>query len=285
MTSRRSFNKLAMGALAGSRRLLAKPDSMVRGVQIGVQSYSFRTMPLGDAIEAMAAIGLSECELYQGHVEPAGLARSDLRKWRETVDLADFRAIRRKFDRAGIGLYAYNYSFKPDFSDAEIQRGFDMAKALGVGYITASSTVPMGEKLFPFCEKNQIVVAFHGHSNMAEGEFATPESFAKAMAGRSQWIRINLDIGHFWAAGFDPVDFIAKNHSNIVTIHVKDRKKNQGANMPFGEGDTPIVPVLRLLRDAKYGIPANIEYEYQGASDPATEVRKCYQYCRRALES
>jgi sugar phosphate isomerase/epimerase len=285
MNSRRSFNKVAIGALAGSRMLLGKTSSVVRGVQIGAQSYSFRTMPLDDAIKAMAAIGLGECELYSGHVEPAGLARPDLRKWRETVDLGVFRAIRQKFDAAGINLYAYNYSFRPDFSDAENQRGFEMAKALGVRYITASSTVPMAEKLYPYCERNKITVAFHGHSRMDEGEFATPESFAKAMEGRSQWIKINLDIGHFWAAGFDPVDFIVRHHADIVTIHVKDRKKNQGDNMPFGEGDTPIVAVLKLLRDRKYRIPANIEYEYKGASDPVTEVRKCYEYCRRALES
>jgi len=216
-------------------------------------------------------------------VEPAGLKRPELAKWRETVDLDHFHKIAAKFKDAGVKLYAYNYSFRPDFSDAELQRGFDMAKALGVKYITASSTVPMGEKLYPYCEKNGIEVAFHGHSRMTEGEFAAPESFAKAMEGRSKWIKINLDIGHMWAAGFDPVEFLDKHHADIVTIHIKDRKKNQGDNMPFGEGDTPIGPVLRMLRDKKYKIPANIEYEYKGTADPQTEVSKCYEYCRKQL--
>lgn len=288
MQTRRDFHKLAIrtgavGALAGTGLLMAKPNSVVHGVQLGAQSYSFRTMPLADAIKAMAAIGLSECELYQGHVEPAGLDRAALRKWRETVDLDHFHKIAASFKAAGVKLYAYNYSFRPDFSEAELQRGFDMAKALGTKYITASGTVPMGEKLFPYCEKNGIEVAFHGHSSTKEGEFASPASFAKAMEGRSKWIKINLDIGHFFAAGFDPVDFLEKHHADIVTIHIKDRKKNQGDNTPFGEGDTPIGPVLKLLRDKKYHIPANIEYEYKGASDPQTEVAKCYQYCRKLL--
>jgi sugar phosphate isomerase/epimerase len=285
MQTRRDFHKLAVGALAGAGVLMAKPNSVVRGVQIGAQSYSFRTMPLDDAIKAMATIGLSECELYQGHVEPAGLDRAAIRKWRETVDLDHFHKIADKFQTAGVKIYAYNYSFRPDYSDAELQRGFDMTKALGAKYITASSTVPMGEKLYPYCEKNGIVVAFHGHSRMTGDEFATAESFAKAMEGRSKWIKINLDIGHFYAAGFDPVEFLDKHHADIVTIHIKDRKKDQGDNVPFGEGDTPIGPVLRLLRDKKYRIPANIEYEYKGAGDPQTEVAKCYEYCRKQLES
>ena len=246
--TRRDFQRFAIGTLAGLQLFAAKTSSVVRGVQLGVQSYSFRTMPLDDAIKAMASIGLTECELYQGHVEPKGVSRAELRKWRETANLLEFEKIRRKFDDAGVVLYAYNYSFKPGGTDAEIQRGFDMTKALGAKFITASSTVPMGEKLYPYCEKNKIAVAFHGHSNMAEGEFATPDSFAKAMEGRSKWIRINLDIGHFRAAGFDPVDFIEKHHAGIVTIHIKDRKKDQGDNVPFGEGDTPIIPVLKLLR-------------------------------------
>ena len=143
----------------------------------------------------------------------------------------------------------------------------------------------MGEKLYPYCEKHGIVVAMHGHSNMKEGEFATPESFAKAMEGRSKWIKINLDIGHFWAAGFDPVYFLDKHHADIVTCHIKDRKKDQGQNFPFGEGDTPIVQVLHLLREKKYKIPANIEYEYKGEGDSPTEVAKCFEYCKKALLS
>ena len=40
-------------------------------MRIGVQSYSFRTLPLDAAIKAvMSDIGIGECELYSGHVEP-----------------------------------------------------------------------------------------------------------------------------------------------------------------------------------------------------------------------
>lgn len=287
MLTRRTFCSALAAAPVAAQSLSAatKPNSVVRGVQIGAQSYSFRDLSLDDAIKGYTSVGLSECELYSGHVEPSKKSREEMRRWRETVDLGHFTAIRKKFDDAGVNLFAYNYSFRPDFSDAEIERGFEMAKALGVRNITASSTVPMGEKLYPHCEKHKIVVAFHGHSRIGNGEFATPESFAEAMKGRSKWIKINLDIGHFFAAGFDPVDFLDKHHQDIVTVHVKDRKKDQGDNMPFGQGDTPIVAVLKLMRDRKYRIPANIEYEYKGAADPVTEVRKCYDYCKSALEA
>ena len=66
-----------------------------------------------------------------------------------------------------------------------------------------------------------------------------------------------------------------------MTLHIKDRKKNQGANVVFGEGDTPIKPVLQLLKTKKWKIPANIEYEYKGA-DTVAEMKKCADYCKKA---
>ena len=281
MVSRREFSKLALAALPAVSAL-ARIDSKVHGVQLGVQSYSFRDRSLDDAIKAMVEIGIGECELFAGHVEPK-TDETGLHKWRTTVSMDHFRAVRKKFDDAGILLYAYNYSFRDDYSDEEIARGFEMAKALGVGIITASSTLSVVDRIDREAQKAKIKVGFHGHDNTKDpNEFSTPESFQKAMAGHSKYINVNLDIGHFFAAGYDPIDFINKHHERIVTLHIKDRKSNHGPNMPFGQGETPIKPALQLLEKKKYKIPANIEYEYDGA-DTVVEVRKCLEYCKAAL--
>ncbi len=263
----------------------AKIDSRIKGVRLGAQSYSFRDRSLDEAIDAMKTIGLGEVELWQGHIEPGRVQRTSreaLREWRLSSPLALFEGVRRKFDDAGILLYAYNYSFREDFTDAEIQRGFDMAKALGIKVLTASSNVTTARRIDPFAKKAKIRVGMHNHSRIHENEFATPDDFAKAMAGMSEYIAINLDIGHFTAANFDPVDYLTKNAKNIVTLHLKDRKKDQGANLPFGQGDTPIKAVLDTLRTKKLNIPANIEYEYKG-EDTIAEVRKCFEFCKAAL--
>ena len=67
-------------------------------------------------------------------------------------------------------------------------------------------------------------------------------------------------------------------------LHLKDRKRNHGDNVPWGEGETPIQAVLRMLRDNKWPIPADIEYEYgKPGMDTVAEVRKCFEYCKQAL--
>jgi len=307
MYSRRDFNKLALAGLPLSLAL-AEIDSKVAGVQLGVQSYSFRDRSLDAAIQAMVEDGIGECELFSPHIEPkqprpqgAGgvppandaaraaarearaAAREDLRKWRLTVPLDEIKAVRKKFDDAGIWLFAFNMSFRDDFTDPEMDRCFQMAEALGVKVITASSTLSVMPRVVPFAEKYKLTVGVHGHSNVKDpNEFATPESFTKAMA-MSKYIGVNLDIGHFSAAGFDPIQFIQAHHDRITNIHVKDRKKDDGPNTPFGEGDTPIKQVLRLMKEKKYKMPANIEYEYKGTEDAAVEVKKCFQYCKEAL--
>ena len=81
--------------------------------------------------------------------------------------------------------------------------------------------------------------------------------------------------------------FLKQHHARITHVHVKDRKMKEGATTPFGEGDTPIVEVLRLIRDNKWPIQATIEFEYPmpAGSDRMTELAKTIEYCRRALVS
>ncbi|MBK7599699.1 MAG: sugar phosphate isomerase/epimerase [Acidobacteria bacterium] len=285
--SRREWSKLAISSIAAAplySEIFAagKPNSKIKGVQIGAQSYSFRDRGLDEAIKGFVEIGLSSCELFSGHLEPKGLDRAGMRNWRLTTPMQFFTLTGEKFKAAGIDLYALNYSFRDDFTDEEIKRGFEIAKALGARAITASTNVSTVKRIDPFARQYKMRVGLHNHSNIKPNEFATPDDFSKAMAGMSEYICINLDIGHFTAANFDAVDFLNKNHDKIVALHIKDRKRNQGANVPFGQGDTPIKPVLELLMKNKWKIPANIEYEYNG-SDTVTEVKRCYEFCRKAL--
>lgn len=304
MFTRRDFAKLAVGAVPIARSL-ANVDSTIEGVQLGVQSYSFRDLSFDDALKAMVADNLGLCELFGPHIEGgrtdvapipnhstgakrmAGgrrAEREELRHWRLTAPISYFEGIRKRFEDAGVNLYAYNYSFGADFTDDEIDRGFDMAKALGVKFITASTTLPVAKRVAPFAEKHQMTVAMHGHSDLKDpDQFATPESFAKAKV-MSKYFKTNLDIGHFTAANFDAVDYIDKNHDDILLLHLKDRKKNEGPNTVWGQGDTPIKQVLLLLKEKKYTIPGCIEYEYKGASDSPTEVKKCLAYAEKALQ-
>jgi sugar phosphate isomerase/epimerase len=271
--SRREF------VAASAAGLVALPQA--RPVTIGVQSYSFRDRSLDEAIAAMQKIGLRSCELWQGHVEPAKQPRDERRKWRETVSLDVFHRIRDQFANAKIALSAYNISIQDNFSDAELERSFEMTRALGAPLITSSSNIKTVARIAPAAEKHQMLVGMHNHSRIDPNEFATAASLANALK-QGKFIAVNLDVGHFTATNEDAVAFLKEHHAHIVTLHIKDRKRDQGDHVPIGSGDAPIDQVLQLVRDNGWPIPMNLEYEFKGG-DTIEEVRKMLDYCRRAL--
>jgi sugar phosphate isomerase/epimerase len=288
LLTRREWGQCTLGAFTAAAAspflgAQSRQAAFYKGVWLGAQSYSFRDRSLDQAIEGMKAVGLAGCELWQEHVEPKRISREEMRRWRETVSLDEFRQVRQKFDRAGITITAYNISFQDSFSDAEIVRGFEMARELGAPLITASANIGVVSRVAPVAERFKMPVAMHNHSRISPNEFATPDNFTTALKA-SPLVAVNLDVGHFTAANFDALDFLQAHHDRILSLHLKDRKRNQGAHVPFGQGDAPIGAVLRLLRDRQWSIPANIEYEYRGG-DTVEEVRRCLEYCRRELDS
>ncbi len=291
MYTRREFGTLTLGGFAVPL-LGSLADSAVAGVRLGVQTYSFRELPREDGhdqidaiITAMKTCGLVECELWAPQVEPrfGRGGRDQLRAWRLATPVDHFRGVKKKFDAAGIAVYAYNYSFSADMTDEEIDRGFEMTRALGANLITASTTISTARRVVPFAEKHRMAVAMHGHSNRSDpNEFCTPESFATALQ-MSKYFKVNLDIGHFTAADFDALAYIREHHASITNLHLKDRKKHEGDNVPWGEGETPIREILQLLKKERWLIPAYIEYEYKGAGTPVDEVQKCFQLAKQYL--
>ena len=311
--SRRDFGTMVLAGLPLSLAMAARGNSTFHGVLIGAQTYSFRTIPdAEDIIKAMQQIGLSEAELMSNHAEalagapaapPGGRggrgrgettpeqqaeirqaqqARTDeMRKWRQSISMDKYKDVRKKFAAAGVDVRFLCYNMNQNTTDDDIEYAFQMAKALGAHAMTTSTQLTVAKKVAPFADKHKMMVGYHGHSNVKDpNEFATPESFATAMS-YSKYHGVNLDIGHFTAANFDAVAYIKEHHDRITNLHLKDRKKDQGDNVPWGQGDTPIKEVLQLLKRNRYKIPANIEFEYAG--DPIVEVAKCVEYCKQAL--
>lgn len=207
----------------------------------------------------------------------------DARQWRLSVSMDYYRNIRRQFEDAGLCIYYYNLNFNETFTDAERDRSFEAAKALGAEGFSSSTVLSEAQRLVPFAQKHRMFVAMHNHNNLVDpDQFATPESFEKALA-MSPYFKVTLDIGHFVAGNNDPVAFIRNHHERITNIHIRDRKRDNGPNRPFGHGDTPIRNVLLLIRDGGYPIRCYIEYEYGSFRSSLEEVKACVQYCRNAL--
>ncbi|HEY2572530.1 MAG TPA: sugar phosphate isomerase/epimerase, partial [Verrucomicrobiaceae bacterium] len=208
-------------------------------------------------------------------------AREELKKWRLGASLDKVKPFRQKYEDAGVMIDIVKFDAVDSLSDDEIDYSFNLTKVLGARALSCELALPLAKRLAPFAEKHKMMVGFHGHN------LATPAMFEEALSD-GPYIGANVDLGHFLAGNnISPVPFIKAHHDRVTHIHVKDRKLNNGPNVPFGQGDTPITEALHMIRDNKWNIPAIIEFEYpipQG-SDRMAELAKCMDYCRKALES
>lgn len=307
---------------------LGKPNSLISGVQFGVITYSYRSLPDQSAEATLKYViesGISAIELMGEPAEsfagiPAnpvdrsaffGLMRKtrdggtltndeqkqmedmraqmdaysvEVQKWRSSVSMDKFKQLKKMYNDAGVKIYGFKPSaFGSRNTDAEIDYGFRAAKALGANQVTLEhpGNDEWTKKLGDMAVKHKIHVGYHGH------EQQTPTFWDTALT-QSKYNALNLDAGHYVAAGNPPViDLIRTKHDRISSMHIKDRQTpaNGKGNLPWGQGDTPLKEIFKLMSANKYKFPATIELEYQVPenSDAVTEVAKCLEFCRKAL--
>ncbi len=317
--SRRGFLKTTAAACGllpvvslGSPGLLLRTRS-VADVQIGAISYSFRSLrPTAEEIlNHLVSLELTTVELMGDAAEqfagaPTGPAfpsnfremsdderaafraareeaQAEAGKWRMSAPMDRFEALGKMYNDAGVTIDILKLG-SPDWSDDAIDYAFRAAKAVGARGISFEISEEAGARMGPFATRHEMLVGMHNHTQVAAEGF----SFDSPLS-HSPYNMLNLDIGHYVAGlGTSPIPVIEQYHDRISHLHLKDRKtpENGGDNVSWGDGDTPIGEVLRLLRDNSYPITAMIELEYPipEDSDVLAEMAKCAAYCRTALE-
>ena len=311
---RRQFLQFAVAALSGTvtearlglvvaGQTAARPNSKVSGVQIGINvPYSFGNDRMNgeDILKNCIQLGLSAVELRTQPVEvflgapedivygkkgetaaEAASRAEQLRAWRKSASTTRVSEFRRKYESAGVLIEIVKVDGIFKASDAELDYVFGLAQALGGRAISAEISHEQQElkRVGTFANRHRVMVGYHGHAT------TKPEDWEKAFS-LAQYNGANVDLGHFVAGNnTSPIPFISRYHERITHVHVKDRKLHDGSNVPFGEGDTPIAEVLRLIRDHDWPIQATIEFEYKipPGSDRLTEIARAISFCRQAL--
>jgi len=287
-------------------RDLNKPNSKFKGVQIGVITYSFRSMPssaeqllqycrecgvsavelMGDAAEIFAGAPVAPPRPKRDSDEGKEAWDTYIKKlatWRENVSMKPFEQLRKLYKDAGVTIYGFKPSaLGVNNTDGEIDYAFRAAKALGANQANVEFPTDPAQtrRLGTIAAKHKVYVGYHGHLQQ------TFDMWDSAIA-QSKYNAMNFDMGHYVAAGFDAIEFMKAKHEHIVSMHTKDRKtkENGGANLPWGDGNTPIAEALNLMSKSHYKFPATIELEYQipDGSNAVKEVAKCLEFARKAL--
>jgi sugar phosphate isomerase/epimerase len=209
----------------------------------------------------------------------------ELKKWRLSASMDKFKAFGKMYNDAGVNIYCHKLSPSANMSDAEFDYHFNVAKAMGATQISLEQKAADAhtQKLGDFAAKHGMLVGYHAHLQ------ATITAWDDLVA-QSKGNGVNLDCGHYIAgSGKSPVPAIEKyaGMGRMASLHLKDRTTPEHCelNLPWGQGETPIAEILQTIRKNKWKFPVAIELEYQipAGSDAVIEVKKCVEYCRKAL--
>ena len=246
------------------------PESMMSDrAKMAILIKQYRNEPLTDEEKVIAAEVEAQREAYNAEVQA----------WRKNIDLKKFEALKALYDEAGISIYAFKPRvFGKNNTDDDIRYGMRAAKALGASHVTLEHPEDDAHtaRLAKIAEEEGVLIGYHGH------EQQTPTLWDTALS-QSDANRMNLDFGHYIAAeNENPLEIIKTKSDKIVSMHLKDRQKksNGGGNLVWGSGDTPIVDVIKLIKENSYTFPVTIELEYDipEGSDAVQEVKKCLAY-------
>ncbi|MFO7669936.1 MAG: TIM barrel protein [Bacteroidales bacterium] len=306
---------MILSLLGGCTNQTKKPDSNFNGVQIGAITYSWRSMPgtPQDIINYCIRTGISSIELMGNVVEeyagaPGELRRPDnfrelpqeekdafeakreaslesISEWRvSSASVEKYQELRKMFDEAGINIHIVKFS-PSDWSDPEIDYAFESARILGAKGVSNEIGHDACKRLGPFAEKHGMYAIFHNHGQPRDSTFNFEEFLAY-----SPNHMLNFDAGHYFGAtGKHPNELIEKLHDRIFSIHLKDKTSFDAdppdTNVPWGEGDTPLEDILKLIQANAWEIHCDIELEYQipDDSDAVIETGKCVDYCKNIL--
>jgi sugar phosphate isomerase/epimerase len=315
----------SVGVLLNRHSVLSKsftkPDSKFGGVQIGAITYSFRSMPhdidqllkfcvdsnvsaiemMGDPAETFAGKPVSPIKMPvippKGG-QPQRTPLTDEQKaqmvkygksvatWRDSASMEKFEEIRKKFNDAGVSIYA----FKPNAmgvnnSDAEVEYAMKAAKALGAKSVTIElpTDVAQTKRLGDLGAKHKMYIGYHAH-------LQATDSLWDVALEQSPYNSLNLDCGHYIAVGGKNTKesllaLIEAKHDRITSMHIKDRTADGKQNLAWGKGDTPLKEILLLIKNKKYKFPATVELEYDipEGSDAVKEVAKCVEFAKGIL--
>ena len=246
------------------------------------------------AVQGARAGGRGRAALTPEQEAEQRAAQEALRKWRLSAPLSKARELRKKWDAAGVNIEIVKFDWLiaqggaagagqiPE--PAVMEYIFELTKAVGARAISTEMPLARMEatkEIAPYAEKHRIWVGFHNHTETTPAHLE--ETFRNGRYNGS-----NFDIGHFVAGqNTSPIPILKEHHARITHMHTKDRKlgTNGGANVAFGQGDTPVREALRLIRDNKWNIQATVEFEYpvpEGSTRMA-EIGKAVQYCKESL--
>ncbi|MGQ9504825.1 MAG: sugar phosphate isomerase/epimerase family protein [Thermogutta sp.] len=248
------------------------------GWKLACQLYTFRRFPFYEAIEKIAALGITAVEpcffLPLDKSQP-GLVTS------ETLSPEKRAEMKERLVRLGMTMPNFYANVADDADQA--RKVFTFAKAMGCQTIVAEPPPEALPMLDDLLAEFKLQLAIHNHPKSPSSRYWHPKNVLEAIQGRSARIGACCDTGHWVRSGLNPLECLKMLEGRIVTFHLKDVAEfnvTEARDVPLGTGTAKYDLVLQELARQQFHGVLSIEYEHD-SPDLEKDVTACRDFVLR----
>ena len=259
-------------SVAAQKVEVSTPKAEKLGWHIGVQLYTYQNLPLYDALDRIAALGVR-------HIQPCFFLKLDKERPSLQTNENLSAEVRKelKDQLAEHGMFMSTFYGDLDANADKAKKIFEFCKEMGAGTVVAhnppAEAFDVIEKL---CEEYQVSVAIHNHPWTEKGyKYWNPENVLAVCKGRSRRIGGCCDPGHWVRFGLDPVACLKQMEGRIVGIHLQDAAEMNNLNAKeaiLGEGKATWRELLKELKRQRYKGVMAVEYEHGNPTPAHQEI-------------
>ncbi len=221
---------------------------------LGVALWTFHTFNFPEALNKVDSAGLKYIEPNTFHNAGPELKDSMI------LQLSTAGIDKLKAQIAQKGLTCQSIYIVGDNTIASWKKQFDIAKQLGVQFVTTEPPLEMWDSINSLAGAYGIKVAIHEHWK-GTSHYWNPDTTLMAMQGHPNF-GVCADLGHWPKSGINPLDAVKKLSGHILAIHLKDIAAYNDpklVDVPVGTGVIDFPAIFQELKSQNFKGPIYIE--------------------------
>jgi len=216
--------------------------------KFGVALWTFHTFNFPQSLDKADSAGLKYIEPNTFHKAGPELKDSVI------LQLSPSGIEKLKSMIANKGLICESIYIVGDSTIGSWKKQFDIAKALGVKFVTTEPPLKMWDSIDSLAGAYGVKVAIHEHWK-GVSHYWNPDTVLAAIKGHPNFGAC-ADLGHWPKSGIDPVEAIKKLSGHIISLHFKDIAAFNDPKLldvPAGTGVVNFPAVLAELKKQNFG--------------------------------
>jgi L-ribulose-5-phosphate 3-epimerase len=246
----------------------------------GVALWTFHTVDFKKSLDKVDSSGLKYIEPNTFHKAGPDLKDSMV------LQLSPVGINQIKSWIAQKGLHCESIYIVGDSTIDSWKKQFDIAKQLGVRFVTTEPPLNMWDSIDSLAGAYGIKVAIHEHWK-GVSHYWNPDTTLMALKGHSNF-GVCADLGHWPKSGINPLDAVRKLSGHIIAIHFKDIAAYNDPSLRdvvAGTGVVDFPAILEELKRQHFQGPIYIERDAEEQPSNLPSVIKTVNYYNQLLAS